>query len=275
MKTFRKKLVCSGIVIFLLTFMVSAQSFLLENPPTDKTRFEFRYLRPFFEGSSDLSFLSGVYDLSVCIPVSSKLNVVSSLPFVTMGIEGIKTESSIGNIYIGLQHRLKSTAEKGMTVSLGAFLPTTSEDKYLAMILGVDTNYYEFQKYLSNILTFHGNVAYHRRQSNGLMYGLELGPYLMIPTKGEDPEMELFLHYGLSFGFRINDFVLKAEFAGIGIVTEEVDDFGDRFVHDITFGALWNRGAIRPGIFYKLYLKKEMSDMIDGVLGIKVEIVLK
>lgn len=275
MKTFPKKLVISGIFVFLLTFMVSAQSFLLENPPTDKTRFEFRYLRPFFEGSSDLSFLSGVYDLSVSIPVSSKLNVVGSLPFVTMDMKGGESESSIGNIYIGLQNRLKSTAEKGMTVSLGAFLPTASEDKYSAPVIGVYTHYYALQKYLPNLLAFNVNVAYHRRHSNGLMYGLELGPYLMIPTKGEDSEMELYLHYGLSFGFRINDFVLKAEFAGIGIVTEKFDDFGDRFVHAITFGALWNRGSIRPGIFYKLYLKKRMSDLIDGVLGIKVEVVLK
>ena len=275
MKMFHKKSIIAGIFIFQLTFLVSAQSFILENPPIDKTRFRLRYLRPFYKGGSDLSFLSGVYDLSVSIPVGSKMNIVGSIPFVTMGNEGIETESGIGNIYIGLQHRLKSTAEKGMTLSFGAFLSTTSEDKYSVPLLGMSTNYFELQKYFSNLLAIYGNVAYHRHQSNGLMYGLEIGPYLMIPTKGEGSEMELFLHYGLSCGYRIKDFVLKAEFAGVGIVTEDIDNLGDRFVHSLTFGVLWGRGSIKPGIFYKLYLNKELSESINGVLGIKVEVVLK
>jgi len=277
MKTFQKKSIIAGIFIFFLTFFISAQSFILENPPIDKTRFEFRYLRPFFEGSSELSFLSGVYDFSVSIPVGSKMNIIGSIPFVIMGGDwlGTETQSGIGNIYIGLGHRLKSTTEKGMTLSFGAFLPTTPDDKYSVPLLGVSTNYIELQKYFFNALTIHGNVAYHRRHSNGLMYDLEFGPYLMIPTKGEGGEMELFLHYGLSCGYRMKDFVLKAEFAGIGIITEKIDDFSDRFFHALTFGVLWYHGSIRPGIFYKLYLNKDLRDSVSGVLGIKLEVVLK
>ena len=275
MKTFQKKSIIAGIFIFFLTFFISAQSFILENPPIDKTRFEFRYLRPFFEGSSDLSFLSGVYDFSVSIPVGSKMNFVGSIPFVIMGGEEIETESGIGNIYIGLQHRLKSTAEKGVTLSFGAFLPTTPDDKYSVPFLGAITNYIELQKYFFNAMTIHGNAAYHRRHSNGLMYDLEIGPYLMVPTKGEEIEAELFLHYGISCGYRITDFILKAEFAGIGIITEEDYDFGDRFFHELVFGVLWDHGFIRPGIFYKLYLNKEWSESFHGVLGIKFQVMLK
>ncbi len=275
MKTFQKKSIIAGIFIFFLTFFISAQSFILENPSTDKTSFGFRYLRPFFEGSSELSFLSGVYDFSVSIPVGSKMNIVGSIPFVTMGGELTETESGIGNIYIGVQHRMKSTVGKGMTLSFGAFLPTTSEDKQWAAMFGILTNYVELQKYFPNLLIIHGNVAYRFSQSNGLMYGLEIGPYLMIPTKGEGSEMELFLHYGLSCGYRMKDFVLRAEFAGIGIITEKDIDFSDRFFHALTFGVLWYHGSIRPGIFYKLYLNKDLSDSVSGVLGIKLEVVLK
>lgn len=278
MKTFQKKSIIAGIFIFLLTCLVSAQSFILENPPIDKTRFGLRYLRPFFDGSSDLSFLSGVYDLSVSTPVGSKMNIVGSIPFATIGGEfgdWIESDSGFGNIYIGLQHRLKSTAEKGMTLSVGAFLPTASEDKYSVPLLGMLANNIEIYKYFPNILTIHGNAAYYRSQSKGFMYGLEIGPNIMIPTKGEDTEVELLVHYGLSCGYRTKDFVLKAEFAGVGNITAEDGDFSDRFLHAFTFGLLWDRGSIRPGIFYKIYLDKDWSDVVSGVLGIKLEIVLK
>ncbi len=78
--------------------------------------------------------------------------------------------------------------------------------------------------------------------------------YLIIPKKDEGDDIELFLHYGLYCGYRIKDFVLKAEFAGIGIITEKSEDIGERFYHSFAFGVLWGRGPIRPGIFYKLYI---------------------
>ncbi|UCH98170.1 MAG: transporter [Candidatus Aminicenantes bacterium] len=274
MKMFRMKSVAAGIFIFLLPFIVSAQWFLLQDSPTDKTKLGFRYLRPDFKGDVSLSFLSGVYDLSVSIPTGSRLNIVGVFPFASMGVEGDESESGIGNIYIGLQHRLKSTVEKGISLSLGVFLPTMSEDKLAVCLIGIFTNYYEFQKYMPNVLTIYGNLAYHHIKSEGLMLGLEIGPKLAIPTKNGG-DAELYAHYGLSGGYRTGGIAFKAELAGIAVITEEVDDFGDRFIHSLAFGLQWVRGSIRPGIFYKIYLKEEMKDIVSGVLGIKLDVLLK
>ncbi len=274
MKVYGMKLVMAGIFVLFLAVIVSAQSFILQDPPVDKTRFSFQYLRPDFKGDDSLSFFSGAYDLTVSIPVGSQLNIVGALPFATLGVED-ETESGIGNIYLGLRHRLKSTAEKGLSLSLGVFLPTMPEDKWSVFLMGVYSNYYEFQKYMPNVLTVYGNVAYHHIKSEGLMLGMEIGPKLAIPTKDSEGDTELFLHYGLSAGFRTGGVAFKAELAGIGIITEEADNFGDRFVHMLAFGVQWVRGSIRPGIFYKIYLKEELRDIVSGVIGIKLDVILQ
>ncbi len=115
------------------------------------------------------------------------------------------------------------------------------------------------------------------------MFGLEVGPYVIISTSSDyegdielyDDETELFLHYGISCGFLAKYVALTAEFAGVMIVTEDVDDFSDRVFNVLTIGAQWNRGSIRPGIFYKFYLEEYMRESMNGVLGIKVDIILK
>jgi len=275
MKMIRMKSVIAGIFIFLLPFVVSAQSFLLQDVPADETKLGFRYLRPDFKEGDGLTFLSGVYDFSVSIPVGSKVNIVGSLPFGVIGVEGVDTESGIGNIYVGLQHRLNSTAEKGLSASLGIFLPTMPEDKFSVFLIGVYSNYFEFQKFFPNTLTVYGNLAYHRIKSNGWMFNLEIGPNIMIATGDNDADTEVLIHYGLSGGYRVHDVAFKAELAGMAILTEDVDEFGDRFAHMLAFGVQWTRGPVRPGIFYKIYLKEELRDVVSGVIGIKLDVVLK
>jgi len=280
MKTFRIKLAIVGIFIFLLPLMVLGQSFLLQDLPTDKKKLGFRYLRPDFKGDDGLSFLSGVYDFSVSIPVGSNMNFEASLPFVTIGSSGCNggtcndTESSIGNIYIGVRHRLKSTAEKGTSIALGVFLPTTPEDKFSTVMMGWYADYYEFQKFFPNTLTIYGNVSHHLIKENGLMFNMEIGPNLSIPSGDNDGETELFAHYGLSAGYRTHGIVFKVELAGLAIVTEEAEHFGDRFTHFLVFGVQWNRGSIRPGLFYKLYLNEGWRESLNGVFGIKLDVIL-
>lgn len=142
------------------------------------------------------------------------------------------------------------------------------------VIMGLVTNYYKLPQYLPNALTIYGDISHHIFTANGWLLNAELGSYFMIPTKGGG-DSELFIHYGLSGGYRVNPVDFNVEFSGIGILTEEADEFEDRFVHMLGFGVQWNRGWIRPGIFYRLYLKKSMSDYINGVIGIKLQIDLK
>ncbi|NIM13500.1 MAG: hypothetical protein GTO45_15415 [Candidatus Aminicenantes bacterium] len=273
MKMFSIKSVIAGIFIFLLPFIVFGQTFLLENVPSRRTKLGFRYLRPEFK-EADLSGLSGVYEFSLSIPVGSRLNLVGSLPLSIVNITGAENEGSIGNIYVGLQSRLKSSRQNVFSLSLGVFLPTMSEENVDTAFVGIFSNYYEFQKFIPNTWTVYGNLAYHRIKPYGVIYGFEIGPNIMIPTE-EGGETEVYIHYGISLGYRLDYIDIKAEWTGIGIITEDVDDFGDRFVHSITFGIFWNRSFLRPGIFYQIYTREGIRETVSGVLGIRLDIMLR
>jgi len=279
MKMFRMKVVIIGILIFLFSLAASAQSIILQDPPAPKPKLTFKYFQPHFkEAESPFTFLSGLYDLSLSIPVNAKLNVVGSVPFTTFAWKNSyyddEGESAFGNISLGLQYLLKRTAEQATAVHFGVYIPTAPEKDENPLILGLLTNYYELPKFFPNVLTIYGGLSHHVFKANGWLLNVELGPYFMIPTKGGgDPE--LFIHYGLSGGYRVNPVDFNVEFSGIVILTEEADEFADRFVHMLGFGVQWNRGWIRPGIFYQIYLNKSYRETISGVIGIKLEIDLK
>ena len=98
MKNCLFKTVIAGVFISMLFNSVSAQTFLFQSLPKDNPQIGLRFLRPFFEEDVGLSTLSGIYDLSLNIPVSSTINLVGSLPFITVAFEGEDSESGIGDI---------------------------------------------------------------------------------------------------------------------------------------------------------------------------------
>lgn len=271
MKDYGIKAAVAGILVGLLCHSVSAQTFLLQSLPEDNPQFGLRYLRPNFEWDVDFSTFSGIYDLSFSVPVSSNLNLVGSLPFTTVDSEGEKSESGIGNIYIGFQTRRLLTPEKTSSVSFGLFLPTASEDKFGVYFFNILTNLHQQEKYLPDMLTFYGNYAHHSVLPSGVKLGVEFGPQLYVPTDDEGNENELFIHYGFTGGAQVTNLAIFAELVGLCIITEEVDDFGDRFTHSLAFGAQWTGGIVEPGIFYQIYLDEDMEEVVDGVLGIKIE----
>ncbi|MDZ7288982.1 MAG: transporter [candidate division KSB1 bacterium] len=271
----RNRLVAAAVGLFMALSIqtLSAQTFLLQALPEAKATFGLRFMRPNFDGDSELSTLSGTYDLFVNVPVSSKLNLVGALPFTTVAFGGEDSESGIGDIYVGLQTRNHSSTASRMGLSVGVFLPTASEDKEMTNFFGILANYHELQRSLLNTLTLYGNLAYRSTQPGGALFGLEFGPQLFIPTKDtDDRQVELFAHYGLAGGFRLSNVAIFGEFMGLFIATEDFENFGDRFTHSIAFGAQVTDNAVRPGIFYQIPLDEDFKEFIDGILGIKVEI---
>ncbi len=269
MKNYFIKTVMAGIFIGLLFSSISAQNFLLQTMPKNVSQLGLRFMRPNFEEDAELSLLSRTYDLYVNIPVSSKINLVGSLPFTTFAAKDEDSESGIGNIYVGFQTKPVPEFGNKSSLSMGVFLPTAT-DEASPMFLGIYSNYYEFQKYISDLVTVYGNYSYQKDQSSGPVFGVEIGPNLFIPTK-DDGEAELFAHYGISGGFKITNVTLSAEIVGLALISEDVENFEDRFIHSLAFGAQWTGNNIRPGVFYEIYLKEDLRDVVDGVLGIKID----
>jgi hypothetical protein len=272
MKNFNLSIFLS-LIFFAFSFRtLTAQTFNLQNIPDEKKQIGLRFDKPFY--SEDLfstAALSGVYELNLNIPVSKKLNIIAAVPYIytdyevdyLLGTAEYK-EDGIGNIFIGLQTRPESPGDSRTTISFGLTLPTADEQ---AAFSGSMVNYYYLQKYLPNNLGFYFNYAFHKIPEQGFHYGFEGGPNFLVATK-EGRTSELFFHYGANAGYQIEKFLINAELLGIMIVSEDVDKFGDRFVHLLDFGFHWRGDVISPKIFYEIYLKDEINDYIKGILGI-------
>ena len=261
-------------LIVLFPFVTTAQTFLFESVPDDKPRFEWRLMKPFFE-YEDLSILSGIYDFTVSFPLGPRWNIVGSLPFLLFNDDEGEEDSGIGNLYLGVQIHNENDSGSRYYGSVGVFVPTISEDKLWTIgLMGIFTNWYEAHKYVSDVFTFHGNVAYRYSKPNGPIVGVEIGPNVWINTEDVGDDVELFMHYGISAGYQFSQFAILTELVGLGMLTEEGEDLGDRFTHTLTVGVNWMSSVIRPGVFYQIYLDKDFRDVIDGVLGVKFDVVI-
>ena len=270
MKKSNFKTFAAGIFFSLLINCVTAQTYLFQGLPQPKPQLSLRFMHPDFKYGSDLSTLSGIYDLSVNIPISQKLNLVASFPYMTFKVNE-NSESGVGNIFMGLQTYRELSKGASSVGSFGLYLPTAGED--YSGLLGAFTHYIGYPKYVNDLLTFYGNYAYVSRTPKGFRLGLEIGPNIVIPID-DGGDTEVLAHYGFTFGFQDENFAVLSELMGLVIITEEADDFGDRFLHSLDFGFTYLRYSVKPGIFYKLYLKEDFSDMVEGVLGIKVDVAI-
>lgn len=260
--------------ILLLSGFLSAQTFNLQNVPRENAEISLKFHKPFYSDESlSMSTFTGAYDLDFNIPLSRKFNLMASIPYIVTSyqiedLSGLSdyeyNKSGIGNIYIGLQTRPEIPEDIRSTVSFGIFLPTADKE---AASAGYLANYYNLQKYYPNSMGIYFNYAYHKLPKRGFHFGGEAGPNLVIPTKKE-LNTELFLHYGLNGGYKIDNFFFNVELMGIYIATGEAAEFGDRFVHLIDFGMQLSGDVISPKVFYEIYLKDGINDYIDGILGI-------
>jgi hypothetical protein len=270
----KQKMLAITIIFIFIAGMAFSQTFLFHSLPQNTPTFSLRYLRPDFDRDTELTLLSGVYDLTFNVPVSPTSNVVGSIPFSSFGVKNSDTERNVGNLYLGYQAKLSNTDYKQSVMSLGVFLPTAPTENTSANFMGLFSNYYQIEKYVPEMLTLYGNYTYRRANADGALFGLEIGPNIFIPTGADDAnESELFLHYGVTGGFQLSQLTIYTELTGIGLLTENDLDAEDRFSHFLALGAHWNGKSMHPGIYYEFYLDEEMKEYwhINGVFGLKLD----
>ena len=70
----------------------------------------------------------------------------------------------------------------------------------------------------------------------------------------------------------MKNLAIVSEVKGIGIITEDIVSLKDRFDKTLLFGAQWLGSGFIPGVFYKIYFDEFLTDVIDGVFGIKINV---
>jgi hypothetical protein len=282
------KIFSSTLFLFFFQTYVHSQSLIIKDVPQENISIDFRFIHPFYKSPSELNVLSGTYDLNISLPIGGKWNINTTIPFVVYknkyeySYYGYNysyeyNKSAIGNIYLGLQTRDSTSSNIGRNFSFGVFLPTSSKgEAATANIFGFLTNYYDLQKYPQETITLYSNLAFRWYMEDGIRFGLDIGPqYLMnISNKGSGGN-EFFLHYGLSGGVSIDNFVIKSEFTGILILTGEVENFTDRFINFFSFGLGYDNSVIKPAIFYQLNFHELYKNLSTGSLGLKLSYVLE
>jgi hypothetical protein len=258
------------LLLFVFCAAVSAQSVMFQELPGEKTKIRLRFLKPSFDNVDDLSFFSGVFDLQANVPVSPKWNVVLSMPYSTFSDGERTSRNSIGNLYIGAQAHGDLDSVHQTIGSFGLYLPTAPDDEDNANILAMYTNWHELHRYAPNTLTIYANVANIYHTTRGLFYGFEIGPNIWVPTGSdtENRDTEFLLHYGITGGVNVNQLIINAELVGLFFLSSDADSFSDKFYHSLVFNAQYTGWPVQPQLFYKLYLEEDLSDRVNGVLGL-------
>jgi hypothetical protein len=272
MKSSSFRFVLAAVLVVIVSGSAVAQTFMFKSVPGERPKIGLRYLRPSFKNDVDLSTFSGIYDLRMNLPINNKWSIDATFPLTRYAVGDEDSESFIGNVYAGMQY-LSRTGNATGTVSFGAYLPTADDD-LSNLFFGMFTNFEDFFKYYPDALTLYGNYSYINVSDGGLRLGLEIGPDLLVPTGEGDDDVDFLVHYGLTAGYRGERFAALSELIGVAWVTGDWDDFGDRFLHSIDFGVSYVSPRFMPGVFYKIYLKDEFSDIVDGVLGVDIEVTL-
>jgi hypothetical protein len=276
MKIERIKPVITAAIILLIPLSAAAQGFLLENIPFGRATLGVRFMHPTLTEDSSATFLSGVYEFSVGIPLYRRVNLIATMPFATLRQDRGKGDSSVGNVFAGFQYRLRRSRSNRSALSFGVLLPTASSKRFASNAMGQLTHFYKFIQFLPDTWGIRANFSYHHSAREGLLYGFEIGPDIEIPTNKDSlRDTEYYIHYGLTAGYRFRSVSFKAEFLGIALLSEDVDKFSDRVIQSLVIGIRWERRFLRPGIFYKLELKKELRDEISSVFGISLDLALR
>lgn len=276
-------------LIYSLTFhpRLLSQSFIVKDVPQKNISVDFRIIHPFYTSPNELNTLSGTYDLNLSIPLRGKWNINTLFPLVVYknkieeqfyyyNYSHTYDKTALGNIYLGLQTIDSTSPDVGRNFSFGVFLPTSSKtESYNANYFGLLTNYYDLQKYLPETIALYSNIAFRWYLENGIRFGLDVGPqYLINISERGSGGNDFFLHYGISAGVDINDFIIKSEFVGILILTGGAENFADSFINFLSLGLGYTNFVVKPSIFYQFNLHEMYDDLSSGSLGMKISFVL-
>lgn len=263
------------IMILLVPVLVSGQSFYLQDQPADKARITLRFFHPQFKAETPRWYY-GVYDLSLSVPITNRLNVVGELPFAYCWFESIETfapvpKSSLMNLSLGLQYKFIKKPQHTASITAGAYLPTAKSNALFGGIVGETGDFYDLQKYSLKTWSIYTTIAYNYHPEKGVLFSSEISPRVMFPKHLD--MAYVYINYGASLGYRFNDWVIKGELVGNAYLNGDYE-LNERLDTMASFGIHWMRGKINPGVYYGIYLDKEYRDFAHGVIGIKVDISL-
>lgn len=277
-----KRLIVKGIIVVMflvfLPLIASAQWFMMQEWPSDKTRIAFKFLHPNLSENyyyqKDLSLFSGVYDFTINTPLynsNGRMNFEASFP---IAVNSIDNETMRGNLYLGFQWKHSRKRTHSIT-SFGVYLPTGTDNRWHTFFIAMQTDPVNFPKYAGKMWDF--KVNYLSYASLGKFeLGYEIGLAMAIGDEGYI-EPIAYLPYGFYGAFRTGDFTFRAELAGFLVLAGAAGDEDtsiEPFTNSIAVGVRYGRGFIRPSVFYMTCLTKELRHSVKDAVGFQLQFLL-
>jgi hypothetical protein len=267
------------IVLFIMLIACPAalpQTLMMQDFAKERTTIGIRYMRPDYESFTVTPF-SGIYDFRLNIPVSRKLDIVTSLPLVSFNRKSSKTYfygndgNALGNWFLGIQSRPSFEQKSYSSFIFGIYIPTSSDKDYWPLGFALSSHFHEKYKYQPHTLTIYGNYARRYFFDEGISLAWEAGPQIYIPTKESANDGQLYAHYGVSASIESQNFFGTAEIVGTVDLTHKYEYFDYRFMHFIALGAGFSGPVVTPVIYYQIPVdKKDWYGLPNSIFGIKL-----
>ncbi|MFN0180363.1 MAG: hypothetical protein ACKVZ0_16305 [Gemmatimonadales bacterium] len=235
-------------------------------------------LKPFFKGDGN-QFLNGTVALSGSGRIGTSVRLEAEVPLARAGFDAgtLPSQSSIrfGNPYLGVQFHQSDRPWSGR---IGVRLPLASEPSTAAGLgalgVGVLADPDRLEAYLPNVMTVRTDAEVRSVTVGGFLIGAKFGSSLLIPTKGESGDPELFGDYGVRGGYESPSVRATVGLTGRLLATESGLSFSDRTFHAITGAVDLRRGAVRPSVMIRIPLDSAARDAAGAILGIGLTVVL-
>ncbi len=239
-------------------------------------------LKPTFAENDGVKFSTSALFFSGFTRIGEHFRVIGELPVVHYGFEPSQnqqgneniSETAVGNPYLGMQYR---TTEQRFTADVGVRFPVMSEDKPFAEQTGFYSDLERQDAFIPDALGFIGNGQYRYRFENGLFAGVRGGGSFLINTQKDEGEdaSDFYLNYGLFAGYEAERFNITGNFDGRFLTTHDEGGFGENSLHLLAFSGNYKAGKISPGLMVKVPLDKDLSDVVDFVVGLQVAVNLQ
>lgn len=223
----------------------------------------------YVKGGSSALFLSGR------IRATDAVSVIAEAP-VAFG--GYRTDSDasaqVGNPYLGVE---LGPSRSPVWVEIGGRVPLVGRDPNSGVAVGMLSDIDRFSAFLSQTAALSGAVDFGVRDGSGLGFRARFGPELLVNTASnhEGDDTETFLDYGAQGFWVQGPLDLRLHVAGLYNATAEGGDFGERSMHQLGLAASYLLAGVRPGISLRLPLDHDMTETLDYVLGITLEVPLR
>lgn len=253
----------------------------LDRGPAGAVSLEF--LRPTFnpEGAPQGS----TFFLGARLPVGQAMRIVLDVPFTyanhTLNCGDfvcIETEagSAIGNPYVGIEVGKDGSPLLLEVGARGPLAKAATLDDLGVLAFGMMADVDRIEAFLPDAITLGGNLHYVTRSTSGLGLRLHGGLTGLIPTEsGEEvalDDQELLASYGIHAWYGPGSARVGAGFTGRWTVTNEESSFAESSFHQVGLDGEMAFGIVRPGIHLRLPVDKDLSEIVDFVLGLSLRV---